>query len=162
MKKIKKANKKFVVILLILSILAISCATVSAAAVDDVIIDDQSDSIDVDDVAVDDSIDDDPQLDEISVKAVGDDTGTGEVLGATYDGVTDSDFARDNPMYEIDMDYSENHHFELKDDKGNLYVWEKYTGGYETTDIICTTLNKYIIEPTKQIVNGWTIVQDKF
>ena len=91
------------------------------------------------------------------------------IVKNTYTKIEDMVFSKFEEKYEStfnikipNVNIVQSTRYKALDDKGNLYVWEKYTGGYETTDIICTTLNKYIIEPTKQIVNGWTIVQDKF
>ena len=103
---------------MILSILAISCATVSAATVDNGIIDDQSDSINVDDLAVDDSINDEPQLEEISLKAANDGSETTETLGASYT----NPYEYEVPMFDPDHNWSENHHYELKDENGNVYT----------------------------------------
>ena len=138
MKKIKK-SKKFVVILLILSILAISCAAVSAAEVNDGITDVQSDIINSDDTVIVDDIEVATQTEASPTRAVNNDSSPESILGAAIDGEqlgTTYENAYGwqlGPMYESDKNYSENHVFELKDSQGRVY-------SPETTNVIVTKI----------------------
>ena len=125
MKKIKK-SKKFVVILLILSIFAISCAAATAAEVDDGATDLESDYINTDDLATVDGIEV-AQAETSPSSAVSDDSASEAILGAAYDeeqlGTTYENAYGNQlgPMYESDKNYTENHVFELKDSQGRVY-----------------------------------------
>ena len=59
------------------------------------------------------------------------------------------------------VDYAK---YKALDDEGNLYVWDKYTGGYqEISDnpegAVNTTENEYIVEPLVVHSNGWSAIQ---
>lgn len=55
--------------------------------------------------------------------------------------------------------------YKALDDKGNLYVWDDYTGlsyGASFDGVLCLTNEQYYIKPIYSNSNGWSIIRNQF